>query len=258
MTPLDHAATEAQSKNTDAARLRFFERMVDAELFLALEGEVAGETVKPLIFDTTEGKFVLGFDSEARLAEFTETVTPFVALSGRNILTMIAGSELGLALNPDAVSETLLPPDMVDWLLTSLDADVSETEAKITELNAPIGLPEELVSALDTKLSAMIGLARAAYLAVATYADGSKGHVLAFVDAPVGAEGSVSTAISETLAFSGLDAAMLDLAFLEGADPLVTKLASVGLRFDLPEPIGAEPFQPAAPGSDPDNPPKLR
>ena len=63
--------------------------------------------------------------------------------------------------------------------------------------------------------------------------------------------------MGEALTFSGLDAGELDVGFFEASDPLVARLAKVGLQFDLPDPI-AMPSPPGAPGMDPEKPPKLR
>ena len=51
-TSLDiaHAAMEA-APNDDAARLRFYERLADNELFLLLTKEADGDQINPEIFD---------------------------------------------------------------------------------------------------------------------------------------------------------------------------------------------------------------
>ena len=80
--------------------------------------------------------------------------------------------------------------------------------------------------------------------------------MLAFVGALPGAEEALAQATSEALVFSGLDAAALDVGFFDARDVVVERLARVGLRFDLPQPAPAA--APAAPGTDPDRPPRLR
>ena len=47
-TPLDtaHTAMDA-TPDDDAARLRFFERLADSELFLLLQGEATGDSLSP-------------------------------------------------------------------------------------------------------------------------------------------------------------------------------------------------------------------
>ena len=69
------------------------------------------------------------------------------------------------------------------------------------------------------------------------------------------AEVAIANAISETLIFSGIEAGSLDVMFLNSENPICAKLAKFGLRFDLPKLI--KKGQPAAPGSDPKNPPIL-
>jgi hypothetical protein len=73
-TQLDiaHARMEA-SPGDDALRLAFYNRLAEAELFLLLSKEATGDTVDPEVFDTGEGRFVLTFDRETRLTDFTGT-----------------------------------------------------------------------------------------------------------------------------------------------------------------------------------------
>ncbi len=62
-TPLDDAfaAMEAAPQD-DAARLRFYERLADSELFLLLKKEAEGEVLDPEVFELTDASFVLVFD----------------------------------------------------------------------------------------------------------------------------------------------------------------------------------------------------
>ena len=64
-TPLDiaHAAMMADESD-DAARLRFYERMADVELFLLLEDEPDADQVSPVLL---EDAYVLVFDRIERL-----------------------------------------------------------------------------------------------------------------------------------------------------------------------------------------------
>ena len=257
-TPLDaaHAALDAALDN-DNARLRFFERLADSELFLLLKAEPIGDQIEPEILDTNDGRFVLVFDREDRLTEFTGAAAPYAALSGRVIAAMLAGQNIGFGLNLGvAQSSVLLPSDALNWLNGALAARPQEVAGTPNEVSKPIGLPEHLVQSLDAKLAEAAGLASVAYLARATYQDGRCGHMLALIDALPGAEPTLARAIQETLTFSGLDAREIDVAFLRATDPVAAKLASVGLRFDLPEPPSAEVLE--APGSNPGKPPKLR
>lgn len=256
-TPLDRAhAAMAAAPDDSALRLRFHERLADAELFLLLAAEATGDAIDPRIFDTEDGRFLVAFDREERLADFAGGLAPYAALPGRTLAQMLAGQDLGLAVNPGAASETLVAPEALAWLATMLAAAPETAEARPSAFHPPAGLPESLISGLDGKFAAMAGMARAAWLVGVSYDGGEQGHLIAFVDALPGAEPALARAVAETLRFSGIDDGRLDVAFAAASDPLAARLARVGLRFDLPAP--AAPAARPAPGSDPDKPPILR
>ncbi|WP_415921794.1 SseB family protein [Tateyamaria sp. SN6-1] len=257
-TALDqaHAAMDA-APHDDAARLRFYERLGDAELFLLLAAEAEGDAVTPQVFDPGSGPMVLVFDREDRLTTFVGGAAPYAALSGRAVAPLLAEQGLGLGLNLDvAPSSFLLDAGGVAWLAQTLARSPDRVEARLQAVSAPAGLPEVLITALDTKLATATGLAQVAYLAATESDTGGRGHMLAFIGAVPGAEDALAQAVSEALVFSGLEAAALDVGFLDGRDPVVDRLARVGLRFDLPQPAPAA--APQAPGMDPDRPPRLR
>lgn len=259
-TPLDlaHAAMEAAPVE-DAARLRFYERLADSELFLMLTEEAEGEQVSPELFETPEGAFVLVFDREERLAQFAGRAVPYAGLSGRVIAQMLAGQGIGLGLNLEvAPSAILIPPEAVSWLHQTLGHTPDEVEAAVEAFTAPKGLPEALLTALDAKLATAGGLAAAAYLAGVRYAGGGQGHLLGFVGAKEAAQPSLAKAAGEALTFSGIEAGAMDVAFFEADDPVAASLARAGLRFDLPQPPEPEVYQPEVPGSNPEKPPRLR
>lgn len=258
MTDLDqaHAAMEAAPEN-DAARLQFYERLADTELFMLLGEEAVGQQITPELFEIEDQRFALIFDTEERLSDFVGRVAPYAGLPGRALAQMLAGQGIGLALNLEVASSAMLiPAEAVDWLVATLAHGPDETEARLTEVSAPGGLPEAVIAGLDRKLAIAAGLARFAYLAAATYEDGGRGHVLAFVDAVEGAEKALASAAGEALTFSGIEAGMMDVLFVRASDPLAAHLAKVGLRFDLPQPEA--PHAPGAPGMDPAKPPRLR
>ncbi|MEM6578932.1 MAG: SseB family protein [Pseudomonadota bacterium] len=257
-TPLDrvHAAMEAE--DTDAARLRFYETLAVAELFLLLEAEAEGDDVVPQAFEVDGQAFVLVFDTERRLSSFAGTAADYVALSGRALVEMLADQSLGLGLNLEAApSAMLLPPEAVTWLAQTLADAPEEVEAQAREFHPPKGLPEAFLEALDARLAATEGLADQAYLVGVTYDTGAKGHLLGFVGAMPGTEDALARSVSEVLLFSGLEAAMLDVGFFRSDDQVAARMALVGLRFDLPK-VDLNITPGAAPGMDPDKPPKLR
>lgn len=256
-TKIDAAhARMAAAPDDDAARLGFFERVADGELFLLLEEMSEGERITPRVFDTDEGRFVLGFDLEERLAAFAGGAAPYAALSGRAVAAMIAGRGIGLGLNLDvAPSSMLLPPEALAWLAETLSAEPEVINARPREIAPPRSVPESLLKALDVKLASAEGLAEFAYLVSAIWENGAPGHMLAVVDALPGAEPALARATREALVFSGLEAGDLAVGFFRASDPISARFAKVGLRFDIPKPRAAR--HPPPPGMDPDAPPRL-
>ncbi len=255
---LAHAAMEA-APDDDVARLKFFERLADSELFLLLTEEPKGDAISPELFDLADGRFVLAFDREARLSDFVGRPAPYAALSGRVIAAMLSSQRLGMGVNLEVASSSILiPAEAMEWLNGTLGNGPEQVEADMERFEAPTGLPESLLTALDAKLATARGLARSAYLVGVTYSGGGRGHLLGFVDAVTDAQGALARAVNEALTFSGIEAGALDVGFFDASDVATARMAQVGLRFDLPELSVEERGGPPTPGSDPEKPPILR
>ncbi len=260
MTPLDHAhAAMTAAPDDDAARLAFFGRLADAELFVLLEREAEGEDIAPDLYAVEEGQFALVFDLPERLAEFTGRPAPYAALPGRVLARMLAGHDIGLALNPGvAPSEMLLAAEGVDWLVDMLAQVPVAREGRPLRFHPPDGMPEGLFDVLDAKLATAGGLAQTAWLCAADWADGTRGLTLTFVGTAPGAEGALAQAVAEALAFSGLGSGWLDVLFVAPGESTAQAVERVGLGFILPVPDAPEDAAPQPPGMDPDRPPRLR
>lgn len=260
MTPIDQAHADMQADpDNDAARMQFYERVASSELFLVLAGDAGNDTAMPALFEVEACRYALVFDTQERMVEFTDTPTPFLAVSGRGVVAMLTGRDIGLGLNLGvAPSSTLLPAESVEWLENTMGEGPEPEDARPTAVYGPGNLPDQLIRAFDAKLATMAGLARAAYLAQMDYDNRARAHVLAFVDAIEPAEREMARAIAESLRFSGIEAGALDVVFLKSSDPICAQLAKVALRFDLPEPETVVVPEPVAPGSDPEHPPILR
>lgn len=260
ITALDsaHAAMIA-APDDDGARLRFYERLADCELFMMLTKEAEGGNISPEMFDLADGTFVLLFDREERLVQFADRPVPYVALSGRVVAQMLAGQGIGLGVNLEVASSSIMiPAEAVSWLHQTLEHTPDQVEAAIVEVLPPTGLPEVLLTALDSKLATAAGLAASAYLVGVRYVEGGQGHLLGFVDATDAAQSALAKAAGEALTFSGIEAGAMDVGFFVSTDQMTAKLAKVGLRFDLPQPEEPKVYQPVIPGSDPDKPPVLK
>ena len=67
-------------------------------------------------------------------------------------------------------------------------------------------------------------------------------------------------AVAEALTFCGIEAGELDVTFLPAGAPATGAMERAALAFDIPAPASrtAQIVTPAAPGTDPSRPPKLR
>lgn len=265
-TALDraHAAMEAAEEDA-AARMRFYERLAGAELFLLLaeEPESGDDTIRPLILPTADGDMALAFDAEERLAGFVDEPTPYLSLSGRRLAAMLASREVALGLNLGvAPSAIVLPAAALGWMTEVLGTGLDEESRMPERIGRPKVL-ESRVEALGERLAGMAGMAGEAWLAQARYADGSEAPVLALTDVPEEVRPGIAEALAETHRLSGPDQAVLDILFLdtqsERLAPVLAALRRNGIGFEIPAaPEPPRPWSPEPPGMDPAKPPRLR
>jgi hypothetical protein len=252
-----HAAMLADEAD-DALRLAFFGIFADAPLVILLEDEAGEDAVTPQLFEAGGVPYVLAFDSDERLAEYAGEIVPYAGLSGRGLAELLDGQGVGIALNLRvASSEYLIPPDAVSWLTQTLAHAPDLAEARPVAVRAPGDMPAPLAGSLTRKLQGTGDLADAAWLVVAEYSDGRHGSLLVFVGAEERAQPALVVAVSEALAFSGLEAGALDVTFAEVGSAIAERVARVGRAVDLPRrPLPDTGL--SSPGMDPDRPPKLR
>lgn len=255
-TLLDRAFA-AMDPEDDASRLRFLGRLAAAEVFLLLEHEPQGGRIDAQVFPIEPDPVALIFDTEERLTAFTGGPAPYASMSGRAIAALLAPTGIGLGLNlGSGVSDFVLSPQGVAWLADTSVADVAAGEARLTALHPPTGIPDAVIEEIDARMAAFEGQAARAYLARAEAEGGGNLHVLAVIGADEAARTSIAGAVNSALVFSGIEAASLDVMFLDPGGALEARFEAVGLRIDLPEPEA--PSVPQPPGLDPDVPPKLR
>jgi hypothetical protein len=265
-TPIDTAFLASEARPDDnGLYMRLLERIMDAELFLLLSEEPDRDKLDPHVFELEEGRFLLAFDQGERLAEFLDAPAPYVALPGRRLVEMMAGQDIGLALNLGvAPSEMLLPSDAIGWMaLQGEEGAPREAEARVKTISMPRHLPSGLIAAIDPKLAAMSQVIREAHLVDVKFSDETAALLLALVDVPEYARRHVATAIGEAVRFSGTEHARLDVTFVERGSPMLAQIAAVSIRIDLPGHDGEHgadvgPSGPSAPGADPGRPPILR
>lgn len=252
---LAHAAMEAAPEDA-AARLRFYGRLAESELCVLIRSD-EGDRLEPVVFALAEGRFVMAFDREDRLAAFADAPSPYAAVPGRALVQQLAGQGLGLGLNLGvAPSAFLMPPDAVDWLAATLGAAPEVAPMRPVRLAALDGAAA-LLDAVAPGLEPLRGIGRAVAAVRAVDGEGHETPVLAVIGAPTGSQEAIAKALAETLVFAS-GAAAPDILFLAPDEPLAAEALALGAVFDL-TPVAAEPASaPAAPGSDPDRPPRLR
>ncbi|MCZ4262255.1 SseB family protein [Limimaricola sp. G21655-S1] len=244
------------SPEDDAARLRYYGRLADAELYLLLAEEAGDENVTPVTIDEAGQSYAVAFDREERLSDYAGAAAFHAAVPGRALAQILGAQGLGLALNPRvAASARLLPPEALVWLAETLTHAPQQAADRPVAVNPPKDFSEKLLAALDEKLASARGLAQEAWLVRVEYADGREAPLLAFIDPAPVAERGLAVAVGEALTFSGLEEGALDVAFLKGGSETARRIARVGLRLKLPQPHVAP--GPKAPGMDPEKPPRL-
>lgn len=256
-TGLDVASAAMDAApDDDAARLRYYGRLADAELYLLLADEADDENVTPETIEEAGQSYAVAFDREERLSEYAGAAAFHAAVPGRALAQILGAQGLGLALNPRiAPSARLLPPEALTWLAETLTHAPQEAADRPVAVNPPKDFPEKLLAALDEKLASARGLAREAWLVRVEYADGREAPLLAFLDPAPVAERGLAVAVGEALTFSGLEEGALDVTFLASDSETARRIARIGLRLKLPQPHVAP--GPKAPGMDPGKPPRL-
>ena len=259
-TDLDRAHAAMTATPEDAtARLAYYHRLADTELCLLLQSEPEGDRIDPAVFRLEEGRFVLAFDGEERLAAFSDAPVLYAALPGRVIVAALAGQGTGIGLNLGvAPSAFLMPPVALDWLADALARAPVVGAGRPLAYSAP-SLPG-LGRAIAAKLAELGALTAAAWLAGARHGDGRSGHVLVFEDANPAAETALAKAAGEAILFSGTEPQGIELLFLTAAQIAAAGLMAFAERIEIAKPAKTpvERPIPAAPGSDPARPPILR
>ena len=258
MTPLERTIVMLESTPDDPTRFSaVIERLADAEVFLALEVATLEAEVKPKTVWLKAQEYVAIYDTELRLAESVGGEAEYLSVSGRALVQMLMGQEVGIALNPGTTAiGYVFEPETLHWLAQSLDERPNEIAQQISEVSAPPVLTPKALDALSVKLTAAQGLAEYACLVEATDSEEHKNPMLCFVGLVPDAQADLAKLVQEYLQFSEQDCAPWDVTYFTPDHGMVQKLLKVGLRFDLPKPEVA--VEQPAPGTTPGQPPILR
>ncbi|WP_209425872.1 SseB family protein [Pararhodobacter sp. SW119] len=261
-SPLDAALRRMRVRPDDSAfRLAFHSELISSELFVLLTEEAQGDRLSPRVFDVDDGRAVLVFDSESRLASFAGHATAYAALPGRVLVAMLAQEDSGLSMivNADSTYAELLPPEVVNWLAETLSLPAPEELEALPEAFQPIALSDaalsHLIPALERRLSRLPGL-KIAVLAGVIWQGGMRGHLLALdgVAAPVRA--ALARAVAEALELSGLERGSLDVVFPSSS--MMRQIQKVGRTLAPRSYVVPEPADGVNVGLEPGRPPRLK
>ncbi|RMF36414.1 MAG: SseB family protein [Alphaproteobacteria bacterium] len=250
-TPLDRlqAAIEAAPED-EAPRRAFWERLAASELHLLLAAEPEGDRAEPLVLETAAGRIALAFDTEERLAGFVDAPSPYLALSGRRLIAMLAGRDLALGLNLQVSDHpALLPPEALGWAAAELTGTPQDALAQATRVGPP-EIAAGLLEALSARLDAVPGGFGEAWLARLDYREGDSATVLALTGVAELARPALAAALAEAHRLTG--AGLFDVLYLDDGATVLPAFRRQG--------VGIEPAPPpAAPKRSPsDAPPRLR
>ena len=249
----------SHSPADQSARMRFFNAFLDSELCLLLSEDAGEETVSPIVATHEGAEHVFVFASEDNLAEYSEKVAPYAALSGRVIVDMLAQAGSGIAFNFGlSSSELILTAEEITWL-NGIAAEAPDThEARPTAFFSPGKEGKILTTVLMEKLLSAAALADSFWLTVVEYDNHSRSVLLIIIDACEEAEAVLAKAALEAVALSGFENLPFDVSFLNGQDKVVESVKRQGRPLLFPERPTKKPHQPSIPGMDPAKPPKLR
>ncbi|MDT2075476.1 MAG: SseB family protein [Planktomarina sp.] len=258
MTPLERSIIMLEAAPDDTTRFSaVIERLVDAEVFLALEATTSDVEVKPRTVLLNAQEYIAIYDTELRLAEAIGGEAEYLTVSGRALVQMLESQNVGIALNPGTTAiGYIFELETLRWLALSLDERPNEMSEQITQVSPPPVLSPKALDALSIKLTAAQGLAEYAVLVEATGLNGAKNPTLFFVGLVPDAQADLAKLIQEYLQFSEQGSLAWDISYLAPTHSIVDKLLHVGLRFDLPAAEVA--VDRPAPGSVPGQPPILR
>ncbi|MFA7535166.1 MAG: SseB family protein [Desulfuromonadales bacterium] len=144
MTDLDRALVSLRADmNDDAAKSAYYDLFLNATFFvptltaeqareMAPEAAEAGEAL-PLVVTADGQDYLMLFDSEARMRDWTKGVSPFAEVPGHVLATM-SSPPLHWALNVGAEHSKQFFPDEIAWLRAVVEqcqaADAPDQEGR--------------------------------------------------------------------------------------------------------------------------------
>jgi len=248
-TPLDLAFERARNDPEETAG--FYDALFAATIFLPIDrafdddgnqSEASASAIEPIFYDVEGEPTLLIFDTEERLAIWTEEPIDYVGLTGRQLFEMFdGGQQVALNINV-APSSVIISVETVTWLheraveTGNSDEVVAGTALEVT---APPALDTEVVARIAARIA---GLRReideAVFFSLGIDAGQDEAERRVVLGVATSEQGlrdanAVAEALAETArgAFDGTRP--VEVALLAANSPLMDKARKVGLNLPV-------------------------
>ena len=166
-TPLDLAFERARADPEETPA--FYEALFAATIFLPIDGafdedgnesEQGATAIMPILYEMDDVPTLMIFDTEERLARWTDEPLDYIGLSGHQFFSMFEGDQQ-VALNMGvAPSSVVLPTTIVEWL-HGRAMEVADSEEIQPGTSIEVAPPPELSMEAVARITARIaGLRR--------------------------------------------------------------------------------------------------
>ncbi len=248
-TPLDLAFERARNDPEETAG--FYDALFAATIFLPIDGaydddgnhsDADASSIEPIFYEVEDAPTLLIFDTEERLATWTDSPIDYVGLTGRQLFAMFEG-EQQVALNIGvAPSSVVIPVEMVTWLheraVEEPETDEIAAGASL-EVTAPPKMEPEIVARIAARIAGLrreIDEAVFFSLGIDAGQDEAERRVVLGVaasQAGLADANAVAEALAETArgAFDGVRP--VEVALLSATSPLMEKARKVGLNLPV-------------------------
>lgn len=237
-------------------RTAFYARLVETEFCLLLSEAATNEQMTPNLYTEGDNRYVIAFEDEGDLLEFNQEAAHFAALPGRALVQMLVGHDVGLLINGNDLEKSiLLSTKHISWLAETLSQAPQERSGALSDILAPEPIKAEHRAAIQDQLHKCAGLLVEAYHITVVEQEQNQRQTLIFSGTTEASAKQIAQMIQDVVSFQDDPSLDLDVAFLDFRAPIMQHIRQIGSAFDVPFPEA--PATPKAPGSDPDNPPKL-
>ena len=217
-------------------KLEFYQRILGNDFLVVLENSEFGEDLRPCIFDTQQGKFLLCFENNEKLTNFITQETTHALLSFKEIIKLIKNKKIGIALNPGDQSGVLLDLESVGWIDQVISTGPAEELSSIPiKFEFPNLVDECLFDNLQIAVQKLSGMTKKVVLARAHYKDFSVSYFLGFIDSPQLFHELIREGVLDIVKLDKSDNIFVDVAFLSSSTELASQLVANGLRIKLPK-----------------------